>query len=255
MLIDSHAHLQWRDFNKDREEAINRARAANVECIINIGYDMKGSKKAVELAEKYEGLFAAVGIHPHEAYVLSEKVLEDLKGLSRNPKVVAIGEIGLDYYRNLSPKSVQQKAFETQMILAEELALPVVIHNRAAYHDVLKTLTRFDGKTKGVIHCFSGNLEMAGEWVKMGYHISFAGPVTYPNTRELHEVVRSVSLERILVETDCPWLAPQEMRGKRNEPAFLPITTKKVAIIRGISYEELAEATWKNTRNIFALPL
>ena len=254
MLVDSHAHIQWISFDKDREKVINRAKEADVKYIVNIGYDLEGSKKAIELAEKHEGLFAAVGIHPHEASKFNERVMNDLRHLSENPKVVAIGEIGLDYYRNLSPKIIQQKAFEAQMILAEELKLPVVIHDRDAHADTLKTLSTFKGKTEGVMHCFSGNRELAQQCIEMGYIISFAGPVTFPEARGLHETAKSVNLNRILVETDCPWLAPQEMRGKRNEPAFVVLTAKKVANLRSMSLDDFAEATTKNAKRIFNLP-
>ena len=251
MLVDSHAHLQWRIFDQDREKVITLAKEADVKYVVNIGYDLEGSKKAIELAEKHEGLYATVGIHPHNASELNEKVLDNLRRLSENPKVVAIGEIGLDYYRNLSPKAAQQKAFETQLILAQESKLPVVIHNRDAHADVLKTLSKFKGKLNGVMHCFSGSREMAEQCVKMDYYISFAGPVTFPNAHKLHETAKSIDLNKILLETDCPWLAPQEMRGKRNEPAFLPFTAEKIANLRGISLAELAEATTKNTKQIF----
>jgi TatD DNase family protein len=254
LLVDSHAHLQWASFDEDREKVITRAREADVKYIVNIGYDLDGSKKAIELAEQHEGLYATVGIHPHNAYEFSEKVLDTLRSLSENPKVVAIGEIGLDYYRNLSPKAAQQKAFEAQLILAQELKLPVVIHDRDAHADILKTLSRFRGKINGVMHCFSGSPEMAEHCVRMGYYISFAGPVTFPNAHKLHETAKTTALDKILIETDCPWLAPQEMRGKRNEPAFLPFTAEKIANLRGISLNELAEATTKNTRQIFHLP-
>ena len=251
MLVDSHAHLQWRSFDQDREKVITLAKEADVKYIVNIGYDLEGSKKAIELAEKHEGLYATVGIHPHNASELNEKVLDNLRRLSENPKVVAIGEIGLDYYRNLSPKAAQQKAFETQLLLAQESKLPVVIHNRDAHADVLKTLSKFKGKLNGVMHCFSGSREMAEQCVKMDYYISFAGPVTFPNAHKLHETAKQIDLNKILLETDCPWLAPQEMRGKRNEPAFLPFTAEKIANLRGISLAELAEATTKNTKEIF----
>jgi len=253
MLVDSHAHLQWRNFDKDRGEVIIRAKEADVKYIVNIGYDFEGSKKTIQLAEKHEGLYAAVGIHPHNASEFDEKVLDNLGRLSGNPKVVAIGEIGLDYYRNLSPKDAQQKAFEAQMILAQELKLPVVIHDRDADADTLKTLSKFKGKTDGIMHCFSGTPEMAEQCIKMDYYISFAGPITFPNAHKIHETAKSMDLNRILVETDCPWLAPQEMRGKRNEPAFLPIIAKKIANLRDISFDELAEATTINAKHIFKL--
>ena len=253
MLIDSHAHLQWASFDADREKVITRAREANVKNIVNIGYDLDGSEKAVELAEKYEGLYATVGIHPHNADRFNEKILETLRSISENPKVVAIGEIGLDYYRNLSSKDAQQKAFETQLILAQELKLPVVIHDRDAHAEVLKTLSKFKGKTNGVMHCFSGSPEIAEQCIRMDYCVSFAGPVTFPNAYKLHETAKTIALDKILIETDCPWLAPQNMRGKRNEPAFLPFTAEKVANLRGISLDELAEATTKNAKQLFHL--
>jgi TatD DNase family protein len=221
---------------------------------VNIGFDLDGSKKAIELAEQHEGLYATVGIHPHNADEFNEKVLDALRSFSENSKVVAVGEIGLDYYRNLSPRAAQQKAFEAQLILAQELKLPVVIHDRDAHADVLKTLSRFRGKINGVMHCFSGSPEMAEHCVRMDYYISFAGSVTFPNAHKLHETAKTIALEKILIETDCPWLAPQEMRGKRNEPAFLPFTAEKIANIRGISLDALAEATTKNTKQIFQLP-
>src|SRR3990170_432029 len=251
MLVDSHAHLQWRSFDQDREKVITLAKEADVKYVVNIGYDLEGSKKAIALAEKHEGLYATVGIHPHNASELNEKVLDNLRLLSENPKVVAIGEIGLDYYRNLSPKTAQQKAFEAQLLLAQELELPVVIHDRDAHADIFKTLSKFKGKLNGVMHCFSGSREMAEQYVKMEYYISFAGTVTFPNAHKLHESAKSIDLNKILLETDCPWLAPQEMRGKRNEPAFLPFTAEKIANLREISLAELAEATTKNTRQIF----
>jgi TatD DNase family protein len=251
VLVDSHSHLQWSSFDKDREKVINRAKEADVKYIVNIGYDLEGSKTAIELAEKHEGLYATIGIHPHNASEFNGKVLDGLRRLSENSKVVAIGEIGLEYYRNLSPKATQQKAFETQLLLAQELKLPVVIHNRDAQTDVLKTLSKFKGKLNGVMHCFSGSREMAEQYVKIDYYISFAGPVTFPNAHRLHETAKSIDLNKILLETDCPWLAPQEMRGKRNEPAFLSFTAEKIANLRGISLAELAEATTKNTKQIF----
>lgn len=254
MLVDTHAHLQWAIFDKDREHVISRARKVDVKYIINIGFDADGSREAIELAEKHKGLYATVGIHPHNASQLNENVLNKLRKLSENPKVVAIGEIGLDYYRNLSPREVQKKAFETQLLLAEELGLPVVIHDREAHIDTLETLSKFKGKIKGIMHCFSGSKEMAEQCVKSDFYVSFAGPVTFPNTHKLQEIAKWIDLNKILLETDSPWLAPQDMRGKRNEPAFLPFIAKKIAKLKGISVDELAEATTENAKEIFQLP-
>ena len=254
MLVDTHAHLQWASFDKDREKVMSRARKAGVEHIVNIGFDLEGSRKAVELAKKYNGLYATVGIHPHNADQLNQNALDELRKLSENPKVVAIGEIGLDYYRNLSPRETQKKAFEAQLLLAEELKLPVVIHNREAHIDTLKMVSKFEGKIGGIMHCFSGSREMAERHVKSDFYISFAGPVTFPNSHELRRIAKWTGLDKILLETDSPWLAPQNKRGRRNEPAFLLFIAEKIAELKGISVDELAEATTENAREIFQLP-
>ncbi len=221
---------------------------------MNIGFDLNGSREALELAENNEGLYATIGIHPHNASQLNENVLDELRRLSENPKAVAIGEIGLDYYRNLSPREAQKKAFEAQLLLAEELRLPVVIHDREAHADTLEMLSKFKGKINGIMHCFSGSREMAEQCIKSDFYISFAGPVTFPNSHKLHEIAKRIDLNKILLETDSPWLAPQEMRGKRNEPAFLVFIAKKIAELKGITVHELAEATTQNAKEIFHLP-
>ena len=253
MLVDTHAHLQWASFNKDREKVIDHAREAGVERIVDIGFDINGSREAVKLAKKHAGIYATVGIHPHNASRLNGFALDELKRLAENPKVVAIGEIGLDYYRNLSPREAQKKAFETQLSLAKELELPVVIHNREAHVDTLRTLSKFKGRIKVIMHCFSGSREMAEEYVKSGFYVSFAGPISFPNSHELHKVAERVDLSKILLETDSPWLAPQNMRGRRNEPAFLPFIAEKMAELKGISIDELAEATTENANEAFQL--
>ena len=254
MLVDTHAHLQWASFDRDREKVISRAQQASVGYIVNIGFDVDGSIKGVKLAEQHEALYATVGIHPHNAIRLDQNVLNKLRELSGNPKVVAIGEIGLDYYRNLSPMEVQKKAFEAQLLLAKELELPVVIHDRDAHSDILKIISRFKGKIRGIMHCFSGSKEMAEQCIKLGFLVSFAGNVTYPNAHKLHETAKWIDLNRILLETDSPWLAPQAIRGKRNEPGFLPSIAKKIAELKGISTDELAEATTINAKEIYQLP-
>lgn len=253
MLVDSHAHLQWASFDRDREQVIGRAREVGVEYIVNVGFDVDGSRKAVELAERYEGLYATVGIHPHNVSQFNDDVLDELRRLAGHAKVVAIGEIGLDYYRDLSPRTAQRRAFEAQLVLAEELGLPVVVHDREAHGEILEVLSRFEGRVEGVMHCFSGSREMAERCVRYGFYISFAGPVTFPNARSLQAIARWIDLSKILLETDSPWLAPQEMRGKRNEPAFLPFIAKKIAKLKGISLTELTEATTKNAKEIFQL--
>jgi len=254
MLVDTHAHLQWATFDEDRENVLDRARKVNVKYIVNVGFDLDGSRKAIELAEKHRGLYATVGIHPHNASQSNENILDKLRNLSKNPKVVAIGEIGLDYYRNLSPRQVQKKVFESQLLLAKELELPVVIHNRDAHADTLEMLSKFRGKIEGVMHCFSGSKEMAEQCVRLGFYISFAGPITFPNSHRLQEIAKRIDLDKILLETDSPWLAPQDKRGKRNEPTFLPFIAEKIAKLRDMSVDELAGATTENAKEILELP-
>ncbi len=251
MFVDTHAHLQWASFNRDREEVLSRAREARVDSMVNIGFSVDGSTRCVKLAEQHKELYATVGIHPHNANQLNAESLDKLRQLAEEPRVVAIGETGLDYYRNLSPKEAQKKAFEAQLLLAEESRLPVVIHDREAHGDILDILSKFRGKIKGIMHCFSGSREMAEKCIGFGFFISLAGNVTYPNAGKLREVVRRLDLGKILLETDSPWLAPQEVRGKRNEPSFLPLTAKRVADLRETSLDDLARATTRNAREIF----
>lgn len=253
MLVDSHAHLQWASFSKDLEDVLDRAVREGVENVVNVGFDFDGSRKGIELADRYNELYAAVGFHPHVANQLNDNILDELEKLSENRKVVAIGETGLDYYRKLSPIEVQRRAFITQLSLAEKLDLPVIVHNREAHADIVKALSKFKGKIRGVMHCFSGSKDMARQCIKIGFYISFAGSVTYPNSRRLRDVVQWIDLSRILLETDCPWLAPQDVRGKRNEPAFLIFTARKIAELKKISIDELASATMVNTNELFRM--
>lgn len=254
MLVDTHAHLQWASFDKDREKVINRARKANVDRIVNVGFDLEGCRKAIDIAERHEGIYVTVGIHPHNSSSFTEDVLGDLVKFCENPKVLAIGEIGLDFYRNLSPRETQIKAFKAQLLLAERLELPVVIHNRNAHSDIITILSEFKGRTRGIMHCFSGNRKIGEQFLELGFYLSFTGTVTFPNSFGLHEVARAVPLDRILLETDSPWLAPQNVRGKRNEPSFLPFTAEKIAELRGISLDALSETTTQNAREILHLP-
>ena len=198
-------------------------------------------------------MYATVGFHPHNANQLNQNTLFALKELAANPKVVAIGEIGLDYFRNLSPKAVQVKAFEAQLALAQELGLPVVIHDREAHNDVLNILSRFKGEIKGIMHCFSGDKDFAQHCLELGFLVSFAGNVTYPKAYPLHEAARWVDLKDMLIETDCPFLTPQDLRGKRNEPSYLPITAQKIADLKGVSIDAVAEATAENAKTIFKI--
>ena len=254
-LIDSHAHLDDAQYDDDRAEMLARARAAGVVQVVNVGYDLPSSGRALALAAEYDFIFAAVGVHPHEVRELPPDYLERLREMCRRPGVVALGEIGLDYYRDLSPREVQRKVFREQLALARELDLPVIIHDRDAHGDVLDILRKDGvGPAGGVMHCFAGSLEMAAACMEMGFYISFAGPVTYPNARRPKEVAAAVPLERLLVETDAPYLAPQVHRGKRNEPAYVRHVAEQIAALRGIAVEELARATTANARRLFGLP-
>jgi TatD DNase family protein len=253
MFVDTHAHLQWPSFNEDRKKVIERAKEKQVTCIVNIGFNIAGSLKGVKLAENHKGLYATVGVHPHNANTLNERTVDKLRELATNHKVVAIGEIGLDYYRNLSPREVQKQVFETQLALAQELELPVVIHDREAHQDILQALSRFKGKIKGIMHCFSGNKEMAQQCIDLGFKIAFNGTSTYSKNHELREIVKWIDLRSMLLETDCPWLAPQEIRGKRNEPSFLPLIAKEIANLKRVSVDDLAETTTRNAEEILKL--
>jgi TatD DNase family protein len=251
MLIDSHAHIQLDRFDADREAVLERAQEAGVHAILVIGFDLETSRGAIELAEKYDQIYATVGMHPHDAEDLDEETVRIFRDLTTHPKVVALGEMGLDYYRDLSPRPVQQEAFERQLDLAEELNLPIVIHNREAYHDILPILGARRGKIRGVMHCFSGDVEIMHQSLALGFYIGIGGPVTYRKSDALQEVAREVPADALLVETDCPWLAPQFRRGRRNEPAYVCATAEKIAGLRGISLEEIGEMTTQNFEDLF----
>jgi TatD DNase family protein len=253
MLIDSHAHLDFSQFKSDRAEVIARALDAGVTQIINVGTDLVSSEASVSLAHGHPAVYASVGIHPHIAKTLSSETLKRLVELASDDKVVAIGEIGLDFYRDLSPRRQQREAFRQQILLALELDMPMVIHDRDAHAEVLSILQQEGAhRAGGVLHCFSGDLEMARKGLKMGFLISFAGPITYSG-EEKQAIARQIPLEKILVETDCPFLTPVPHRGRRNEPAYVRYVAEKIAEIRGISFEEVAEATSENARRVFGL--
>ncbi|UCD96052.1 MAG: TatD family hydrolase [Candidatus Bathyarchaeota archaeon] len=253
MLVDTHAHLQWTSFDKDRDRVIRRARSTGVSYIVNIGFNVESSKRAVQLAKENSGLFATIGVHPHNADGFNEVQLKRLKELLKDEKVVAVGETGLDYYRNLSSRIAQKRVFIAQLQLAEQFNLPAVIHNRDAHQDVYQILREFQGKLRFIMHCYSGSLEMTKRFNALGCYFSFAGPVTFPNSRRLQQTVKTIDLHRVLVETDCPWLAPQSVRGKRNEPANLPYVVKKIAELRDLSVDKFSKATTENAREIYKL--
>jgi TatD DNase family protein len=260
VLIDSHAHIDLAEFNKDRDQVMARARERGVRAVINVGLNAESSRKSLEMAQRYEDVFVAVGFHPHEAARLKEGDLKSLADLTRDSRVVAIGEIGLDFYRNLSPRPSQLVVFEKQLDLAVELGLPVVVHCRQAHKEVYDILSGWVNNTpansqRGVIHCFSGDSDMARRYIEFGFYISIAGSVTYPSAGELVKVARELPLDRLLLETDAPFLAPQAHRGKRNEPAYVALTAEKVAEIRQVPVEVVADAAARNTIGLFRLPI
>jgi len=259
LLIDSHAHIDLPEFNKDRDQVLARARQQGVRAVINAGLDAESSRKSLETLKKYDDVFMAVGFHPHEAAKMKEGDLESLAELTGDSRVVAIGEIGLDFYRNLSPRQTQIGVFKKQLDLAVELKLPVVVHCRQAHEEVYDILSAWvkaspaDNSRRGVIHCFSGDIDMARRYIELGFYISLAGSVTYPSAGELVEVARELPLDRLLLETDAPFLAPQAHRGKRNEPAYVALTAGRVAEARRAPVEVVAEAAARNTIELFRL--
>lgn len=259
MLVDTHAHLDFSKFDNDRQAILRRAWEAGVAAIVTIGVDLPSSQRAVALAEAHEGVYAAVGMHPHDAKKLDGEVLARFREMGGHEKVVAVGEIGLDFYRDLSPRDVQRRAFQAQLAWAARLDKPVVIHDRDAHDEVMEVLagwaegrrgTLLEGRL-GVLHTFSGDLAMARRAVELGFYLSVAGPVTYKNARQLQEVVRALPLDRLLVETDCPFLAPHPHRGKRNEPAYVRLVAERVAALKGIPLAEVTRATTANAQRLF----
>jgi TatD DNase family protein len=253
-LFDTHAHLHVPEFADDLDAVLARARAGGVRQMVTVGTDVETSHAAVALAERDADLFASVGVHPHHAGEAGEADLAELERLARLPKVVAVGETGLDFFRNLSPRDAQERVFHWQLDLARRVAKPVLIHCRDAHAETLGMLGDADiGRTGGIMHCFSGDAAVAARVLELGLLISIAGPVTYPNARALPEVARLVPADRLVVETDCPFLPPQPYRGKRNEPAYVVITARRVAELRGEPLERLAAQTSENARRLFAL--
>ncbi|MEE9555416.1 MAG: TatD family hydrolase [candidate division Zixibacteria bacterium] len=253
-MIDSHAHLDFRQYDKDRDEVIESGFAHGMETVINIGVDLETSRRSIELAEKYEQIFAAVGIHPHDSGNVPKDYIERLKAMTEHPKVVAIGEIGLDYYRDHSPRDDQRRAFARQLSLAKELDLPVVIHIREAMEDSLKII-RDSEVIRGVLHSFAGSEHEAKIVVDSGFHISFAGPITYPKSTR-PRIAGSLPLKKILTETDSPYLTPQAFRGKRNKPEHVRFVIEKLAeIFAPYTFDDVERITSLNTRHLFNLPL
>jgi TatD DNase family protein len=254
ILIDSHAHLEMPDFRRDLEEVIQRASESGVKYIFTVGTEKKDWKRAIEIAQSHPFIYTILGVHPHNAKEIDDQTYETLKVLCKNEKVRAFGEIGLDFYRNLSPREMQLNRFREQIALARELGLPIVIHDRAAHQETLEVLkSEKAGDLGGIIHCFSGDYDMAKECIEMGFYISVPGSITFKNAESFREIVRKLPLESLLVETDAPFLTPIPFRGKRNEPGYVRYTAEKVAQIKKVPFEKVAEVTTGNALRVFRL--
>lgn len=253
MLFDTHAHLNDRAFDPDREALMESFADAGVGLVMNAGCSLESSREVVAMAENYPWLYASVGSHPDAADEVDTAVLEEYRKLCKlNTKVKAIGEIGLDYHYEDIPREIQKKAFRMQMALAEELGLPVIVHERDAHEDGLAIVKEFP-KVKGVFHCYSGSAEMARQLVDLGWYIGFTGVLTFKNARKAVETAASIPLERIVLETDCPYMAPEPFRGKRCHPGYLYRMAEKLAEIRGISIEEVHAATYENGKRLYGI--
>lgn len=266
-LCETHAHLDDHQFNPDREEVIQRAVEGGIQWIVTVGTSLESSRAAVALAERHPAVYATVGVHPHDAQTVDPATLQTLRELALHPRVVAIGEIGLDFYRDWAPRDAQRGAFQEQLALAGEANKPVVIHIRdrhgenRAYEEVMAALCTWlaersgvPGSGPGVLHCFSGELETAQRAIDLGFYIGVDGPVTYPNATALQARIAQLPLDRLLLETDCPYLTPQPMRGRRNEPAYLLFIAPKVAELQGVGVGEAAAVTAGSACRLFGLP-
>lgn len=252
MYFDSHAHLDDTRFQADFDEVLARMRENGVTGMMNIGCDLPSSERSVALAERYNWIWAAVGSHPDDADHVDGALIEAYRTLCKNPRVRAIGEIGLDYHYEDVPRDIQKKAFRMQLQLARETGVPVVVHEREAHGDALEILDDFTD-VRGVFHCYSGSLEMAKELVRRGWYIGFTGVITFKNARKAVEVAEWLPLSRTLIETDCPYMAPEPFRGRRCEPGMVPQMAKKIAEIKGVDTERVAEATRRNAYELFRL--
>lgn len=258
-LVDTHAHLDFEQFAADRDRVLARAMDAGVTRLINVGTGLTQSEHAVELAENHENIWAAVGVHPSDAgeivakdRAVKQDAVERLQRLASHKRVVAIGEIGFDFFRDTNPPAERQTAaFTAQREIAREAGLPIIVHLREPSREAITTL--LEPPVRGVVHCYTGGLDDARRLLEAGYHISFTAPITYPKNDALREVVKAVPLEKIMVETDCPFLPPPDKRGERNEPAYVVETAKKIAEVKGISLEEVARVTTRNAERLFGL--
>ena len=252
MLFDTHAHMDADSFDTDRQELLENLPGRGISLVMNPGCSFDSSLNAIALAEKYDYIYAAVGSHPDVADEVDEALIARYRELCHHPKVKAIGEIGLDYHYEDIPRDIQQRAFRLQMELARELNFPAIVHEREAHEDGLKIVDEFP-TVKGVFHCYSGSLEMAKELVKRGWYIGFTGVLTFKNARKAIEVAQNIPLDRIVIETDCPYMAPVPYRGKRNDPGYLIHMAEKLAELRGISTEEAAAITLQNGKRLYRM--
>ncbi|ACB83643.1 TatD family hydrolase [Natranaerobius thermophilus] len=254
-IIDTHAHLDDKRFSSDLEDVIERAKQKKVSQIINVGINIDSSQKSVEMAKKYPEIYATVGVHPHDAKKVPDNYLDELKKMVTENKdvVVGIGEMGLDYFKNRSPQETQKSIFRAQLEFAKELQLPVIIHDRAAHEDALEIVKDFQNDVFGVFHCFAGDEEIASQVMDMGFYISFTGNISFQKADKLRDVVKYAPLSRIMIETDCPYMAPVPFRGKRNEPAFTRLVAEEVADIKGESFEDVVTTTTKNAKDLFRI--
>jgi TatD DNase family protein len=253
-FIDSHAHLDDQRFDKDRDEVIRSLYENEVEAVLNPGSDLNSSKEALAMAEKYPFIYDAVGCHPHDSRYMSDDHLNIFKEMAKNKKVIGIGEIGLDYYYDNSDRDIQRKWFREQIRLAKELDLPYIVHDRDAHEDVLRIMKEehYDG-AGGILHCYSGSVELSREFIRLGFYISLGGPVTFKNARVPKLVAGEVPFDKLLIETDSPYLTPEPYRGKRNEPKYVKYVAEEIAKIRNVSIDELAEKTKENFKRLFRL--
>ena len=254
-LFDTHCHIDDPRFDADRDQVILNMREHSVQFAVAVGFDMPSSRQALLFARSHPMFYGAAGIHPHEAKTYHADDLDELAGLLRDARAVALGEIGLDYYYDLSDRPVQREVCIRQMELAFKAGMPVIYHVRDAHEDMLRLMEeRKTELTGGIIHCFSGSMDQAKRYLALGFYISFAGPVTFKNAPKLWETAAFVPPDRLLLETDAPYLSPEPMRGKRNEPAYIRYVAEKIACIRGISFEELANLTTANARKVYRIP-
>lgn len=250
-FFDTHAHYNDEKFSVDREEIIKSAYKENITKIVNVGYSIQGSREAIEIADKHDFIYATVGIHPSEITKDIENDINEIEKLAKSNKVVAIGEIGIDYYWNKENKEEQKQGFIKQIELANKLNLPIVIHSREAISDTLEIVKQVECNKKGIFHCCPLNADLVKQALKLGYYISFAGPITFKNSKNAEETLKLVPIEKMLIETDCPYLAPEPLRGTRNNSINVKYVAEKIALVKEISIEQVAKITYENAKKIY----